>query len=666
MTAFKNHYAETMTESVAVIVADQKKNETYNNKDNNNHHENYCHHHYEKRQISSRQWNCISFTIILTVSFILLFTDGAIATSSSSSSSRCNNSYNRNSNTAFVHHFHQHHNINNNNDIFHHIKSGICNRIDHDKTFLSNRYNRPSVLFSTINRKSSSSNNSSNSNRSRSKKKKRKKNHNKIKTYKEIKEERRQLQEMKKLISSPNDSFSQTKEHHYDQHYYTHDKKSIHVENKIHSSSSQPNHTQHQQHQSQQQQKQQIMSQRIHNISVIRSSLTKDEERRSLNRKSKAQQLLDDLTMTDPFEESDGSQSSFTSNMNINKDREKYKKQNSSASSRKTSHQESDTKTVPDTYWYNGNLQDGKGDYVTRWSRGKKVAEPLRKYDPIAAEKLLFRQPTKWLVRNVQIGFPLALWAAGVVYDISTNQEKQNRQNRAKQLLSTISGLGPAIIKGGQALSSRSDLMPKEYLDELQKLQDDVPRFKNELALETVERELGVEFDSVFELMGTDPIAAASIGQVYKARVRSNGDLVALKIQRPGCEAIIALDLYVLRWWSGVANVLTTLLNRDINVQSIIDDFGELIYRELDYIAEAANAQRFSELYANQMKDVFVPKVYSDLTTSKVLTMEWVEGFRLTDSDNMDKYGLDRKKLVDTLVQCSLRQILGNGFFHAE
>jgi aarF domain-containing kinase len=140
---------------------------------------------------------------------------------------------------------------------------------------------------------------------------------------------------------------------------------------------------------------------------------------------------------------------------------------------------------------------------------------------------------------------------------------------------------------------------------------------------------------------------------------------VALKIQRPKCEEIIALDLYVLRWWSGVYNQIFYLLNRNINLQSIIDDFGELIYREIDYVAEAANAQRFSELYAG-VTDVFVPKIYSDLTTSKVLTMEWVDGFRLTDSASLATFGLDRKKLVDTLVQCSLQQILENGFFHAD
>ena len=146
---------------------------------------------------------------------------------------------------------------------------------------------------------------------------------------------------------------------------------------------------------------------------------------------------------------------------------------------------------------------------------------------------------------------------------------------------------------------------------------------------------------------------------VYKAILRENGELVALKIQRPSCEEIIALDLYVLRWWSGVYNGIFKLLNRNIDLQSIIDDFGELIYREIDYVAESSNAQRFNELYASVNNLVFVPKVYSDFTTSKILTMEWVDGFRLTDKATLARYGLDESKLVDTLVQCSLRQILG-------
>ena len=320
---------------------------------------------------------------------------------------------------------------------------------------------------------------------------------------------------------------------------------------------------------------------------------------------------------------------------------------------------------VPNNDWSNG-LLDG-GDVVTRYAfrKGVKVAEPLVKYDPIKAEKTLFRQPTKWLIRNVQIAGPLGLWAAGVVTDYLFSRSQNNKRQRAVQLLQAISGLGPAIIKAGQALASRPDLLPFEYLEELQKLQDDVPRFSNEIAFATVEQELGVNFFDIFELVQEEPIAAASIGQVYQARLKANGDLVALKIQRPKCEEIICLDLYVLRWWSGVYSGIFRLLNRDINVQSIIDDFGELIYREIDYIAEAANAQRFNELYAG-VTDVFVPKVYSDLTTRKVLVMEWVDGVRLTDSVTLARYGVEPKKMVETLVQCSLRQILENGFFHAD
>lgn len=126
---------------------------------------------------------------------------------------------------------------------------------------------------------------------------------------------------------------------------------------------------------------------------------------------------------------------------------------------------------LPDSYWSNGHLAASGGSYVTRWAQGVKVAEPLVKYDPVAAERLLFRQPTKWLVRNLQIALPIGLWAAMVVLDYIF--QRPTRRERAIQLTEAISSLGPAIIKGGQALASRPDLLPSEYLEELQKLQDD-------------------------------------------------------------------------------------------------------------------------------------------------------------------------------------------------
>jgi len=296
---------------------------------------------------------------------------------------------------------------------------------------------------------------------------------------------------------------------------------------------------------------------------------------------------------------------------------------------------------------------------------GERVAQPEVLYDPKRSEQQLFKQPAKWLSRNVKLFVPLTALIVSIIKDIQTGQELKNRQKRAERLLEILTGLGPAIIKGGQALASRPDLLPNEYLVELQKLQDRVPPFADEEAFQVVEEELGRPFDEVFELLHEGPIAAASIGQVYKARLKVNGAEVAVKVQRPGCEDIIALDLYVLRFYSGLLNQVVELLNKDIDLEGIIDDFGELIYREIDYRAEAANAQCFAELYAG-VPDVFVPKIYPKLSTRKVLTMEWVDGVRLTEKDEIAKYGFEQSKLVESLVQCSLRQMLENGFFHAD
>lgn len=223
----------------------------------------------------------------------------------------------------------------------------------------------------------------------------------------------------------------------------------------------------------------------------------------------------------------------------------------------------------------------------------------------------------------------------------------------------------PALIKAGQALASRSDLLPKEYLDTLQTLQDRCPPFPTIDAERLFEEELGFKFNDVFELESYEPVAAASIGQVYKGRLRSNGAKVAIKIQRPKCEEAIAIDLFILRFYASLVQRFLTFLNRDIDLVSVIDDFGELIYREIDYRAEAVNAQRFAELYAS-IPNIFVPKIYTDLSTSKVLTMEWVDGARLNDKQTLVKMNLNPSALVDTLVQCSLRQLLENGFFHCD
>ena len=233
-----------------------------------------------------------------------------------------------------------------------------------------------------------------------------------------------------------------------------------------------------------------------------------------------------------------------------------------------------------------------------------RVAEPAIPYDPQKAASRLWGQPLRWLVRNIQIFVPLTLFAMAVIFDVLSGKEEKNRNQRAEELLTIISSQSPALIKAGQALSSRPDLLPKEYLDALQKLQDRCPPFSDEAAFKLFEEEIGRDFSEVIELEQRSPIAAASIGQVYKGRLLSNGAKVAIKIQRPKCEEAIAVDLYVMRWYAEQFQKVLQYFGRSIDLISVIDDFGELIYREIDYRAEAVNAQRFAELYAS------IPGIY--------------------------------------------------------
>lgn len=177
---------------------------------------------------------------------------------------------------------------------------------------------------------------------------------------------------------------------------------------------------------------------------------------------------------------------------------------------------------------------------------------------------------------------------------------------------------------------------------------------------------MGKPFTATFALLSSGPVAAASIGQVYKATLLATNTTVAIKIQRPGVAPQIALDLYILRWWSKLWSRAAQLAGKDIDVEGIIDDFGELIYAEIDYRAEGRNAVAFGEEYKDLGDVVTVPGIYEELTTSKVLVMDWIDGVRLTDTAQITKLGLSRRKLVDSMVQCSLRQILDNGFYLAD
>ncbi|KAF2297492.1 hypothetical protein GH714_024364 [Hevea brasiliensis] len=194
-------------------------------------------------------------------------------------------------------------------------------------------------------------------------------------------------------------------------------------------------------------------------------------------------------------------------------------------------------------------------------------------------------------------------------------------QIRAADLRKILLELGPAYVKIAQAVSSRADLIPPSYLDELSLLQDRIAPFSSEIAFNTIEQELGLPVDELFSEISPEPTAAASLGQVYQARLRHNGQLVAIKVQRPGVQAAIALDILILR---SIAGVVKRAGKFNSDLQAVVDEWASSLFREMDYVKEANNGLKFRKLYGG-IQDVLVPEMYMELTTQKVLVMEWVE-----------------------------------------
>ncbi|CAN4093788.1 unnamed protein product [Withania somnifera] len=236
-------------------------------------------------------------------------------------------------------------------------------------------------------------------------------------------------------------------------------------------------------------------------------------------------------------------------------------------------------------------------------------------------------------------------------------------RSRAIELRETFTRLGPTFVKIGQGLSTRPDLCPPEYLEELSELQDALPTFPDAQAFSCIEIELGRPLDTIYSSISVSPIAAASLGQVYKAQLKYSGQVVAVKVQRPGIEEAIGLDFYLIRGVGILINRYVDIISSDI--VALIDEFARRVYQELNYVQEGQNARRFKKLYADK-EDVLVPDIFWDYTSGKVLTMEWVEGVKLNEQEAIERQGLKVLDLVNTGIQCSLRQLLEYGYFHAD
>ncbi len=294
---------------------------------------------------------------------------------------------------------------------------------------------------------------------------------------------------------------------------------------------------------------------------------------------------------------------------------------------------------------------------------GQHPLSQLRRYDAGAISRYYQYRPWKALWRSLQIVLSFAGFFIGLKLDVWWHREERNRLKRAAQLRETLTRLGPTFIKVGQALSTRPDLVRKDFLDELVKLQDQLPPFPTETAFSIIEQELDRSVDEVYSQISPEPVAAASLGQVYRARLYS-GEEVAVKVQRPDLLPILTLDLYLLRWAaSWMAPWLPLNLGHDLTL--VVDEFGTKLFEEIDYLNEARNAEKFATNFHND-PTVKVPAIYWRYSSRRVLTLEWIHGFKLTDVERIREAGLDSDALIEIGVTSGLRQLLEFGFFHAD
>ncbi|CDM94636.1 MAG: AarF/ABC1/UbiB kinase family protein [Limnospira sp. PMC 1291.21] len=243
------------------------------------------------------------------------------------------------------------------------------------------------------------------------------------------------------------------------------------------------------------------------------------------------------------------------------------------------------------------------------------------------------------------------------------NNASATKQKRAKWLIQTMLDLGPTFIKIGQALSTRADILPLEYVAELEKLQDKVPPFSADRAVAIIESELGNSLFSLYREFNERPLAAASLGQVHRAKLHT-GEQVIVKVQRPGLKELFDLDMQAVRRVMRFCQ-RSFAWARLYDLDAIYNEFFMILYQEIDYIKEGKNADRFRDNFDNY-SGIIVPKVYWEYTTHKVLTLEYLPGIKVDDRKTLQACGVDIKRVNQLGICCYLKQILQDGFFQAD
>ena len=280
---------------------------------------------------------------------------------------------------------------------------------------------------------------------------------------------------------------------------------------------------------------------------------------------------------------------------------------------------------------------------------------PLR-YDPKAIAAYWGARPGAMASRVAQLLSIAGGFLGSLALDALRGKLREHEVQRARELREILTSLGPAYIKLGQALSIRPDILSPAAMTELQALCDKVPSFPTPVAMALVRSELGVEDSEIFSELTPEPVAAASLGQVYCGRLRSTGEKVALKVQRPYVLETVTVDLHLIRTL-GLA--LRDVASVRTDVVALLDEWAYRFFDELDYVKEGENATRFAAQMERELPQIVVPRTYPQFTSRRVLTSAWLEGEKLSKSEADDV-----SELVNVGVICYLRQLLDTGFFH--
>ncbi len=242
---------------------------------------------------------------------------------------------------------------------------------------------------------------------------------------------------------------------------------------------------------------------------------------------------------------------------------------------------------------------------------------------------------------------------------------KQARlEQQAAWMRKSLIDLGPTFIKIGQSLGTRADLLPLAYVKELATLQDQVPAFSTAEAFAIVESELGRSIRECYAEIDSEPIAAASLGQVYRARL-ATGEEVAVKVQRPNLEALISFDVAILFRLVKLTNRFFPRANENADWEGMLHEFHSTIFEEMDYVKEGRNADRFRYNFRT-WRAIRVPKVYWSHTNTRVLTLDFIRGTKVVDIEGLKAHRISPVKVNRLLIRAYLKQLLEDGFFHAD